>query len=286
MARYDHLKNFIDLLKWRRRKDYDNMIVITGYKGAGKSTLAYHITDRYLQAIGKKMNLSDHVVYSDSIQEIQDKINKAEDGDAIWFDEGARLILGEDWNNRNSRFLKKLFAEIRTKHLCIIFCVPYSFTRIDSKYRESLITTWIWIPLRAYGVMFQPIVSPTYEGFAETYLKKHDKSHKFFELATSDPQDARNQVFNSVRSCPSFFDSLTWPDFPADQKEKYLERRDEAVYKTVDEKERGNKTKSELMYKLHKKGLKYTEIAEIFDVKPKTVSGQISYYKKKVESSA
>lgn len=283
MAKYDHLENFVDLLTWRRRNDFDNFIVLTGYKGVGKSTLAYHIVNRYLQAIDRKIHLKNNVVYSDSVEEIQDKINNSTDGDALWFDEGARLILAEDWNSRNSRFLKKLFAEIRTKHLCVIFCMPYSFTRIDTKYRESLITTWIWLPLRAFGIVFQPIISPTYEGFAETFLSKHNRSHKFFELATSDPDDAKNKILKGVWNAPSFLDSISWPDFPSDQKEKYLKLRDEAVYKSAEEKRRGNKTKSELMYRLFEKGMNYKEIAEVFDANPKTVSSLISQFKKDQE---
>ena len=225
------MREFVKLLQKRKDKDYDNIIVATGIKGSGKSTFLYHLGNEYMKQLGRKFDLQNSVVYSDSFDEVFDKINKAKDGDYLWFDEGGRLILGEDWNSARSKRLKKMFSEIRTKHLCIGFAMPFSFTRIDKKYRESLINFWAWIPRRGFSLIFEPVIHPTYSGFMEEYFNKI----KSIPWSKTLNENIENFFYNSFKKFSSFLDVLSFTEIPKDKFKEYLRLRDEAVYKLPDD---------------------------------------------------
>jgi len=49
--------------------------------------------------------------------------------------------------------MKKKFAQIRTKHLLILMCMP-NFWWFDSKYRENMFLFWIHNLTRGFGIIF------------------------------------------------------------------------------------------------------------------------------------
>lgn len=260
-----YLKKFIDLLHLRREKDYDNMIVLTGIKGSGKSTALYWIGKEYMRRIGREFDLNNHVIYSDNFDEIFTKIRHAQDGDYLWFDEGGRIILAEDWNSANSKRLKKMFSEIRTKHLCIGFAVPFAFTRIDAKYREALINFWIWVPIRGLAVVFEPIVHPTMGGFLE---KEVEQKVKRTSWSYSLSNNYESWLLDSLKSVPSFLGSFKYVEIPKKEKEKYLKLRDEAVYskKENDEEKANINYYKFIIYEIEKlttKGLTVKEASKV-----------------------
>ena len=236
------MKQFVELLHLRRKSDYDNFIPVTGLKGVGKSTFLYHLGNEYMKALGRKFDIEHHVIYSDSFEEIFDKIKNARDGDYLWFDEGGRILLAEDWNSARSKRLKKLFAEVRTRHLTVGFAIPFSFLRIDKKYREGLFNFWVWIPLRGFSLVFQPLIHPTQTGFMEEEINK-----KIRPLAWSDTlkESAENYFYEALRKFPSFMDVIRYPEMPKKIHEKYLELRDKAVYDESEEEEQSKIKRAE-----------------------------------------
>jgi len=227
-----NLLKFAELLHIRKQMDYDNFICITGIKGSGKSTFAYWLGREYMKGLNRTFDIEKHVVYSDSFQEIFEKIKNAEDGDYIWFDEAGRIILAEDWNSAKSKKLKKMFAEIRTRHLAVVFVVPFSFLRIDKKYREALFNFWVWIPKRSVSVIFEPLIHPTIQGFEEEKITKILSPLKWSRTLQ---EDTENIIKEALKKCPSFLDVVKFPDMPQDVKQRYLYLRDKEVYTEEEE---------------------------------------------------
>jgi len=234
MANLENLRKFVEILIVRREKDFDNFIVVTGIKGSGKSTLLYWIGREYMKALGRDFDLEKHVIYSDNFKEIFEKIRNAQDGDYIWFDEGGRIILAEDWNTANSRKLKKMFSEIRTKHLCIGFACPFAFTKIDVKYREALLNFWIWVPKRGTGFVFEQSVHPTQGGFLEKII---EKKLKVYSWTDSLKEGFEENLLITLKPIPTFLDLIRFVSMPEKEHERYLVLRDKYVYEEKDEKE-------------------------------------------------
>ena len=232
------LRRFIEILDYRRKADYDNFIAVTGLKGVGKSTFLYHLGNEYMKKLGRKFDVENQVIYSDSFEEIYEKVRNAEDGDYLWFDEGGRILLAEDWNSATSKRLKKLFAEIRTKHLCVGFAIPFSFLRIDKKYREGLFNFWVWIPRRGYALTFQPLIHPTQTGFMEEEINR-----KIKPVAWSDTlkESIENYFYEALKKFPSFTDVVRFAEMPKEIQKRYLILRDKAVYEQSKEEEKDEK---------------------------------------------
>ena len=189
--------------------------------------MLYWLGKEYMTSQNREFDLERHVIYSDDFKEIFEKIRNAKDGDYIWFDEGGRVILAEDWNSANSKKLKKMFSEIRTKHLCIGFAVPFAFTKIDSKYREALINFWGWVPKRGFAVIFEPIIHPTIGGYLEKVI---EKKIKLFSWSDSLNEGFEEKLEMTLRQIPSFLDVVRFPPMPQKDHEKYLKLRDKYVY--------------------------------------------------------
>ncbi len=206
------------------KDDDDCYVAVTGFKGKGKSTLSLRMAMYYSKIfLNKNINLRKNILYSSDIKKIFWRLKTASDGDVIVFDEASRFILGEDWNVEHHKLLKKIFAEIRTKHLFIIFTCPFQFSNIDSKYRNSLFKYWINCFDKGVGLIFQRNMSPVGDAF---YLDWFKKRMKF--LGENSFLD--DKIFGMLMSHPCFYHSITWTALPKHIYLRYLKVRDSFVY--------------------------------------------------------
>lgn len=106
-----------DEIKRAQRLDDDRVILITGDEGSGKSTLAAHLFTK----LGG--NSLDHVAFSG--EELKRILLNSEDGNVIWYDEGARGMYRREWMTKFQRYLVKAFTLIRVKRLVSIICLPH-----------------------------------------------------------------------------------------------------------------------------------------------------------------
>jgi len=217
--------------KWIEN-DFDCPIAITGMKGLGKSTLALRIAIKYYQLYipHHAFNIRKNILYETDSAAIFRRIKKCVDGDVIIFDEASRILLAEDWAKGENKLLKKIFGEIRTKHLLIIFTCPFQFVNIDAKYRNSLIKYWVHLLDRKVGIIFQQNVSPNNDAYYVDWFKNKVKflgvSEKF-DLSTA---------YNLFGAHPCFYRCLTWRELPERIYFKYKEVRDKFVFeRNIDE---------------------------------------------------
>ena len=107
------IKNIIDI----RRKGYDALVLIAGYRRKGKSTLAKTIA--YL--LNPDLTIHNYVA---GIEEAPDKIDKAKDEDVLIFDEGSLVAGSKDTMRKQNKQLEKIIDVVGQKKLCLIFCMP------------------------------------------------------------------------------------------------------------------------------------------------------------------
>ena len=220
--------NLVSFVKKILEKDADFLLAISGAKGTGKSTLGLQIIRAYLKRFWRyegnfdtwfKRNLHRFVAYETA--DVLQKIETAEDSQPILCDEAVRFAMAEDWMKAESKYLKKIFTQIRTKHLFFIFCIP-EFYWIDRKYREDMVNVWIHILKRGLGLAFLP----------DQKIGVKDKWHRkeFLNVnVTYTMFDNPENVVNLYKKHPCFWDVIGFMQVEKSVYERYKELRNEAL---------------------------------------------------------
>lgn len=119
------LKSKLDLMATRTlgKSEQDNVVLIDGDEGSGKTTIASLIA--YYMAFVTKRELSIDNVFFD-LDKLIDFAMKTEK-QIIWWDEGALGGLASEWWMKNQkRFMKLLMISRKRRHFFII-CIPKFF---------------------------------------------------------------------------------------------------------------------------------------------------------------
>ncbi len=116
--------------------EFDNVILVIGEEGKGKSNLSYHVA----KSFDPDFDLSKSLVYSwlqflDSVSEDPQKV--------YWFDEAVLVAAGRDWMKESNKMLIKSLQIIRSMKLAIIFNIP-SIDAVDL-YIRSFRTRYLLI---------------------------------------------------------------------------------------------------------------------------------------------
>lgn len=224
---------FLENVFWKHMKtNKDCFVLLEADKGYGKSTLGTVLGIRWVSMMRQyinypmKFNLAKHIVYDDNVDHILEKINQLPNYSPLMFDEGGRIILGEDWNKKENKKIKKLFAEIRTKHLLVLVNSPFAINDIDRKYLQNFFDYWIhlWGP-----------------GFATTFMKNRHPLRKGFQRRKMDeilpghvPDVGTMRelyyINNYAKAHPCYYDILLWNELSKAVYDQYQKMRDAAVY--------------------------------------------------------
>ena len=246
-GKHSQMKKFSYLAAYRNNNDWDTFMAVTGDKGTGKSNYAIQQARVYVDVMKEKHNIDvdfdpvENIVYSSTKKEIFDKVNNTQNKGVIIFDEAARFILGEDWNSKESKASKKMWGEIRTKNLFVIFVLPFNFTSIDSKYRRSLINFWVDCIFRGSGLIFEKtrngffakkLYNECYVGFVKWSDGVNKKSRKKWI------NKIENAIYNNAGISNSYQGTITWNKMPKSIEQIYYKHRDEKVYEEKEEEEK------------------------------------------------
>lgn len=97
---------------------FDNLVVVIGDEGTGKSHGAYHIC---------KMFDPDFDMEKSYAYTWDDFITKLTNGDpqkVYWLDEAINLASGRDWMKEANKMLVKILATMRSKEMTLVMCIP------------------------------------------------------------------------------------------------------------------------------------------------------------------
>ena len=112
------------------RDDYDNVVIVDGGEGSGKSNLMYQLLIRY------DPNFSIERGYTYDADAFRAKIREGVDlGRTFWMDEGSIIANNRDWNSQNNKSFVKVLETCRSRHYTLGICIP-AFERLDVYIRE------------------------------------------------------------------------------------------------------------------------------------------------------
>ncbi len=276
---------------WQKKmkREGDAFILLEQDKGAGKSTLAITLASRWYALLRDKgvlkgkLRLKRNIIYDDDLPSILDRIKSIPPYSPLIFDEGGRIILAEDWNRKENKAIKKLFAEIRTKHLLVIINSPFAIEQIDKKYLTNFIDYWVHLWGKGIATIFRKNLNPLNKGFALEILKRI--LPEYIPEITSLREYVKQLRPYLIRH-PCYFGELFWTKIDDQLYKKYQILRDEAVYGSGEDKEIESVNmkvrihKARLMYYLrYAVGLSPIKVGELLGINERGVQSYIHRHK-------
>lgn len=125
------MDNLVSEMHDNVRDHWDNIIMITGAEGTGKSNLAYYLAKSY----DPNFSLQDGYVYD--FETMVKKLNESDiQGSVLWCDEATELLGNRDWAKEENKALIKILKMMRSLNLTIILVIP-DFGGIDTYVRDQ-----------------------------------------------------------------------------------------------------------------------------------------------------
>ena len=219
---YSQFKKFIKGIRNFQKVNYDNIILISGARGNGKTTCAIQLARWYnlVYFPDEKFDVFKYIVYNEN--EVKDKIMKLQPRAPLVCDEAVRFAMGQDWAQSENKEIVQLFAQMRTKQLTVMMCIP-KMTWSQKKIQQ-MSSFWVKLYTRGFAVVFRPDQSE----FADMYhLDELKALEKCFFLG-----DNLEQLMHRIRTHPCYFDEFTFPPLPQEVEDKYMKLRDSYVFDT------------------------------------------------------
>lgn len=120
-------KEWLQTLNRRMNADYDNIIVIDGEEGSGKSNTGLQI------ALGLNPTYDpENIIYNHSDWNNRSIYQKKQ---VLMIDEGGDLGFSRDWNVKANKELVKFMMIARQLNQTMIFCIP-NMNWLDKYFRE------------------------------------------------------------------------------------------------------------------------------------------------------
>lgn len=128
----DYMKYLINDFQENIAAKYDNIVVIEGGEGSGKSNCAWHIAKLY----DPDVNMRQCYVYD--FEDLKDKIlslDGKDKGKVFWLDEASNMANNRAWMTQNNQYLIQLLEMMRSRGWTLLLCIP-SMDRLDLYIRE------------------------------------------------------------------------------------------------------------------------------------------------------
>lgn len=126
----DLLDRLVDRMHMNVAQDYDNIVVIQGAEGSGKSSLAYSICKAY----DPDFDIAEQYVYS--VDDLKKKLARGDvERVAWWLDEGSNIANNREWQSQDNRDIVSLTEMMRSKGWTLVICIP-RVERLDLYLRE------------------------------------------------------------------------------------------------------------------------------------------------------
>ena len=133
----DLLNSLVEDMHTNVRNSYDNLVVITGPEGSGKSNLAYAVCKAY----DPDFSITNQYVYD--TKDFHEMLRDGQDlRGTFWMDEGSNMANNRDWNTTDNKQLVQLLEMCRSRNWTLVLCIP-SLDRLDLYIREYRVRYWI-----------------------------------------------------------------------------------------------------------------------------------------------
>ena len=213
-------------------KDYDNVLLITGGEGSGKSACMYWVLRSY------KDDWTDADItksYTYNMDYLRERFQKSDFGNGIfWMDETTQIMSNRDWQSQDNKDMVSILETFRSKKFLFGGCAP-KLERVDVYLRDFRMR---------YHIHVQPMAFKT-----TGYMPRG-----IFELEKRNPQSGE------MEHCGYGL----YPDMPEEAQQIYLPLKEscqDALREKIGTGGKGNKYKAmyeaeskknkEIMLKLH-----------------------------------
>jgi energy-coupling factor transporter ATP-binding protein EcfA2 len=145
------------------KKNYDEITIITGYEGSGKSVLASQIATTVSPQFTKN-----RIGYDPS--DLPACFKDVQKGDTVWLDEGALFLFSRNATKKENKIIIQLLSIVRQMNLHLIICVPNFFV-VDTYLRDHRVKNLIHIHKNRKAFLW-------FKRDAISYLNYHGKTVK------------------------------------------------------------------------------------------------------------
>jgi len=116
-----YLRAFVEkTLVPRYKHNFDNLIIVTGKEGSGKSHLAMNLCYLYAQARGIPFGV-DQITFSS--EEFLDKAVKSK-GKILLYDEAVQGLMGQNWQDKTQQLIIQTLMIARKNRNLYVLCIP------------------------------------------------------------------------------------------------------------------------------------------------------------------
>lgn len=134
----DYLKNLIGDFKENIAAKYDNIVVIEGGEGTGKSNCAWYLAKCYDPSLTDDLEKGMRQCYVYDFDDLKNKIlslNGKDKGRVFWLDEASNMANNRAWMTQNNQYLIQLLEMMRSRGWTLLLNIP-SMDRLDLYIRE------------------------------------------------------------------------------------------------------------------------------------------------------
>lgn len=135
------LRQYTDYIERRNHDDNDSVILVTGYEGTGKSTIAGIMAHR----LDPEFTMDKVIFYN--INAWWEQINDETWYRSLWLDEALDFLLSYEWGSKQSKSIIKEIAFCRYKRKYIILCLP-NIGWLNVYLREHRVKFWVYVKKR------------------------------------------------------------------------------------------------------------------------------------------
>lgn len=164
----DFLQKLADDMHKNVKNDYDNVVMVEGAEGSGKSNFVWNLLNAYLPGFSIRQ------AYVYNMDGMRERFAAADYGGGIfWLDETSQIASNRTWQSRDNQDLVGILETSRSKGFTIVGCVPH-IERVDIYLRESRMR---------YLIKCSPMSFPIDKG--------HKRPRGYFELWKRNPETDR-----------------------------------------------------------------------------------------------
>lgn len=267
--------HFFNYIRWRIKKQKNFLCATVGGTGSGKSYSNLRAIE-ILNPDKKPKELIQNMCLTGL--SLMDRLNSGElqKGDGIVLDEVGISLSAKEWQSVSNKLINQVLQTFRHLNLIVFFNTP-SFNFIDASSRRLFHSIWqtMNINFKTNRCEIKPMLLQTNPTTGKVYFKYLRVDTKEYGLLP---------VTRLYLDLPS----AELLKLYNEKKAKFTKELNERVYKELQQLENKSQNKKPLteyqqqIYDMIKEGKKIKEIAKIFGVTDKAITGSLGLIRKKV----
>lgn len=242
--------------------EYDNMIVVQGREGTGKSSFAI----RLAKALNPYFNMETDYIYTyeELVEEVSSPGN-TDIGRVFWLDETSTIMNNRDAMTSSSKNMVELLEMMRSRGWTLIMCIP-SVERLDKYLRDYRIRYLITVE----EMEWDQVYTEKQRGFWSLAFKTGDsyETFKVIGYGRFDPmseEEAAEYKAIKLRSQQTKMDEISGRDTKPNMRQRTMEKVGDA------------------MLILSEQGVPNEELARKFDYAPTSIVSMLTEARKRKE---